>query len=162
MPPSPVPTYLHPAVPAVDVAEANLQVAAGLVDQVLHLLDEEVVVLHAGGAGGGREGMESCWRTGGWPWHSEHLPPSSVTPWGQCQFGRGGLIPRPLPADEDVHRCQRVGGHDPRCHPEHHRVGENGRVGDALGEASRNQGPPTPHLPLSPQIPYPDIIFGVS
>lgn len=55
MPPSPVPTYLHPAVPAVDVAEANLQVAAGLVDQVLHLLDEEVVVLHAGGVGGGRE-----------------------------------------------------------------------------------------------------------
>lgn len=75
MPPTPVPTYLHPAVAAVDVAEANLQVAAGLVDEVLDLLDEEVVVLHAGRAGGGREGMEGCWRMGVWPRHSVHLPP---------------------------------------------------------------------------------------
>ena len=53
-----MPAYLHPAIPAVDVAEANLQLTAGLVHQVFYLLDEEVVVLHTGKVDGRREGEE--------------------------------------------------------------------------------------------------------
>lgn len=56
--PSLVSAYLHPAVPTVDVAEASPQLTAGLVHQVFYLLDEEVVVLHAGKVDGRREGDE--------------------------------------------------------------------------------------------------------
>lgn len=62
--PSLVPTYLHPAVPTVDVAEASLQLAAGLVHQVFYLFNEEVVVLHAGKVDGRREGDEGLLEDG--------------------------------------------------------------------------------------------------
>lgn len=58
--PTLVPTYLHPAVPTVDVAKANLQLAASLVHEVFYLLDEEVVVLHAGKVDGRKDGDEAA------------------------------------------------------------------------------------------------------
>lgn len=62
--PSLVPTYLHPAVPTVDVAKASLQLTASLVHQVFYLLDEEVVVLHAGKVDGRRKGNEGLLEDG--------------------------------------------------------------------------------------------------
>lgn len=61
-----VPTHLQPAVPAVDVAEARLQLAAGFVHEVSYLLDEEVVILHAEERRWQREGDERLLE-GGYP-----------------------------------------------------------------------------------------------
>lgn len=77
--PSPVPTYLHPAVPTVDVAKANLQLTAGLVHQVFYLLDEEVVVLHAGKVDIRREGDEGLLE-GGYPPQAAAFPSAHRLP----------------------------------------------------------------------------------
>lgn len=60
--------HLDPAVSAVYVLEADLQLAVGFLDQVLHLLQEQVIVLHAEkvrerGRPGGRVRGDEGWAT---------------------------------------------------------------------------------------------------
>lgn len=47
--PSPLAPHLDPAVTAVHVLETNFQFAVGFLHQVLHLFQEQVIILHAGG-----------------------------------------------------------------------------------------------------------------
>lgn len=153
-------TYLHPAVAAVDVAGANLQLAASLVHQVFDLLHEEVVFLHAGKGGGRREGV------GGLLENQCSLclsPPQPVTVTPRETVGLMLIWLGTLPADKDIHWCQSVGCHDPRRYSERYRVGEDWGVGDTLGEASRNQELSTPWLPLfPPKYLTLEVILGVN
>lgn len=52
----PLTPHLDPAVATIHVLETNFQLAVGFLHQVLHLFQEQVIVLHAGGALGERPG----------------------------------------------------------------------------------------------------------
>lgn len=55
----PLTPHLDPAVTAIHVLETNFQFTVGFLHQVLHLFQEQVIVLHAGGHW--ERGQEEAW-----------------------------------------------------------------------------------------------------